>query len=465
MEAELRGKCLVILLVIGLIGSLCGCTREVMDPFNPRNDNSKGYNAPEESVAKITEPYHLENTTDYLDERFFTSFLVVRDDGLIHAEAALTKDDLLECLQIWLSDEEKMIRASERMEAAMEEAADGAGGMAEAEGISAKVLQAALADLPEAASLERVLKSQGITDFSESLDRETFARVMVETFKLSDYSIRFDVIKELPRDLDTDNEALILATQQYRVELSEKQRVKAFSRNNSESKVIEAFLNAVWPEGFSFLRGHLYYANENGALMRNGKLGAHLYFGADGRQTSGDVELDQAVVEKIAEYIEANPKGDRYKWLRTAFFDVVRNIWYYPGMHPDFGDNCDEEWMTPFAITGLETWRGDCYVYAASFTALARGLGYDAHAISGIALDAPAGPHSWTIIKIDPKNPLDIIPGSDATDYFYDPQMAAHIRSGLIGEGTDDEYMFAYNIKNAYLWEYQWTEPSETCYE
>lgn len=197
--------------------------------------------------------------------------------------------------------------------------------------------------------------------------------------------------------------------------------------------------------------------------MRNYLLGSHLYFGDDGRLTSGDADLDRDVTEKIVEYISANPEGDRYQWLRTAFFDVVRNTWYYPNVHPEFGDNCNKEWLTPFAIDGLEMWRGDCYVFAASFTELARGLGYDAHAISGIALDAPAGPHSWTIIRIDPKNPLDIIPGDAARDYFYDPQMASHIKAGTIGTGCRPEWMFEFDQRNAYQWKYQWAKPEETC--
>lgn len=458
-----KRRAVPILLMFTLITALSGCAKEASEPIikSQRNRQNTG------KICDTAMGNDSENITlrladqeiECLDERFFVPFLTAREDGSVHMEEALTKDDLLYCLSLWLEDQDVYGRATEGVEEAMMDTED----------VSVKVLKEALADLPEAEDLENVLSSKGLSDPVQTITRGSFAEIMVETFRFTDFIVRFEPIKALPFDLDIDNDALLLATQPYTVKLEVPDRFPIKQLQGTITKepkcegITKAFLNAEWPEGFSFARGHLYYADENGTLMRNDTLGTHLFFGEDGKQTSGDDELDKLTAEKIFGYMLADPEGTRYTWLRTAFMDVARNTWYYPGVHPDYGNNCDDEWLIPFALTGLDSWRGDCYVYAASFTVLARALGYDAHANSGIALDAPSGPHSWTIIHIDPKNPLDIIPGEAAADYFYDPQMGAHIMAGTIGAGLRCEYMFEFNSRNAHEWWYKWTKPEETC--
>ena len=69
----------------------------------------------------------------------------------------------------------------------------------------------------------------------------------------------------------------------------------------------------------------------------------------------------------------------------------------------------------------LRTLKGNCYNYAATFWALARGLGYDARVYSGLISDAP---HGWVEITIDD------------VDYLFDPEleMAARERGNYLSD-------------------------------
>lgn len=176
----------------------------------------------------------------------------------------------------------------------------------------------------------------------------------------------------------------------------------------------EAVLNMPWEPGFTNHCGWLYYADENGNLLRNGQVGT-LTFGADGRYTSGDEELDAIVAELVDRLLKENPEAERLDVLRAAFIYCRDSFRYVNKMHLDYGAT---GWETEAAKLMHTEKAGNCYHYAASFWALARGLGYEARCVSGYVFPT-ANPHGWVVYEVDGKS------------YIADPQQGSVEVRGL----------------------------------
>ena len=150
------------------------------------------------------------------------------------------------------------------------------------------------------------------------VSRAAFAKVM-NTF-LNRYATDKVVIGEgetLPRDLSLTSG------------LAEDVLTAALTYNTAEDglPMMQAVLEMPWEPGFTLLDGWLYYADENGTLLRNGKVGT-MVFGEDGRYTSGDAELDEMVAGLIAGFAREDPAADRYAILYTAFIYTRNNFSY-----------------------------------------------------------------------------------------------------------------------------------------
>lgn len=187
---------------------------------------------------------------------------------------------------------------------------------------------------------------------------------------------------------------------------------------------------AVWTEtalstGYEpgvFLRGtDLYCCGENGFLLRDCRL-VPLYFGADGRFSSGDAELDGYVDECLAALLEQFPEDadDRLAMLRHCN-DYVRETFSYLGRRHIAEAGVD--WSAEEAKLIFSTGKGSCYNYAAAFRALARRLGFPASTILR-SLDAEGNIHAWTEIVIG------------GVPYVFDPQLES--RYG------NDRFMLSY---------------------
>ena len=143
--------------------------------------------------------------------------------------------------------------------------------------------------------------------------------------------------------------------------------------------------------GYVNIAGYLYYVDENGGFAFDETVGG-IYFGPDGRYTSGNAELDALVAEVLAPICEEY--AEREERLHAAFnyvrdsFEYLRRNYYSVG---------ETGWEAEEAYTMLSTGRGNCYNYAAAFWALARGLGYDAIAVSG-TMGWDYEPHGWVDI-------------------------------------------------------------------
>ena len=146
--------------------------------------------------------------------------------------------------------------------------------------------------------------------------------------------------------------------------------------------------------GFVNLDGWLYCADDMGLFYMDETVDG-FYFGPDGRYSSGNERLDELVAAALAPICAGCET--REDMLRAAYlyvrdsFDYLRRNYYEVG---------DEGWESAEAVTMLATQRGNCYNYAAAFWALARGLGFDATAVSG-TVGWARSPHGWVIMYDD----------------------------------------------------------------
>ncbi len=181
-----------------------------------------------------------------------------------------------------------------------------------------------------------------------------------------------------------------------------------------------------------FIGADLYYADEEGILVRDRTVGC-LTFGPDGRYTTGDAEADDFVHAILAEIVtEDMTQEDKLKaafdYTRDSFSYLRRTDSYEPGA---------TGWEVAEALTMLRTGRGNCYCYAGVLCLLARQLGYDAKAISGTCNWDPR-PHAWVEIEFD------------GEPYIFDAEMEMASK-GKYGEYHF--YMLSYAIEDT-LWPY-----------
>ena len=146
--------------------------------------------------------------------------------------------------------------------------------------------------------------------------------------------------------------------------------------------------------GFVWADGYLYYAGEDGYFLKNAWLGT-LYFTSGGRYTSGSLELDGYVAAAIREHTDETMS--REEKLR-AMYEYVRDNFTYLRRH--YYRIGDLTWPVEEALTMYSTGKGNCYCYCSAFWAAARGLGYDAKAVSGTYGEERA-PHGWVEIITD----------------------------------------------------------------
>ena len=180
-------------------------------------------------------------------------------------------------------------------------------------------------------------------------------------------------------------------------------------RNDCEGKI---YVHA-GDEGFEFLpheagvlelNGALYDVQPDGSVLQDTHDGV-LYFGPDGRYTSGNAALD----EKIEDFLKTTctETASREERLRQAFDAIRDNFKYLSMQHYDAGTT---DWAEEAALTFLEQGKGNCYCFAGLFLYCARRLGYQATVVAGWE-SKPTNDHAWVMIEQDGKSLL------------YDPQL------------------------------------------
>ena len=158
------------------------------------------------------------------------------------------------------------------------------------------------------------------------------------------------------------------------------------------------------PGGLVTVGQDLYYVDPSGDIVRDGVRDG-LYFAPGGYYTSGDLEID-AYVKSTLEAV-TTPEMTREEKLRAAYTYTRDSFTYLRRNYYQIGDT---GWTEQEARTMFETGRGNCYCYTSVFYYLARQLGYDAVAVSGV-VGTDRSPHAWAEIAFDGKT------------YIFDPEL------------------------------------------
>ena len=161
-------------------------------------------------------------------------------------------------------------------------------------------------------------------------------------------------------------------------------------------------------EGFAFLPqtagffeqdGALYEVLEDGRVLQDSADG-YLYFGPDGRYTSGNETLDEKIETLLNTACTAG--ASREARLRQVYAYIRDNFKYLSMQHYDAGTT---DWAEEASLAFLENGKGNCYCFAGLFMYCARRLGYQAYVVAGWESN-PANDHAWTMIEQDGKTLL-----------------------------------------------------------
>lgn len=176
-----------------------------------------------------------------------------------------------------------------------------------------------------------------------------------------------------------------------------------------------------YPVGLNEINGGLYYVGEDDAFLTNGAVG-HLTFGADGRYTSGNTELDNYVEQALEECTNFGMTQEQK--LRAAYLYVREHGAYLARPHQVRGST---DWAEESALFMFEHKKGNCYCFAGQFLYMARRLGYDAYVVSG-GVGRKNTDHAWVMIHENGK------------PYIYDVELEWGYRVGKYGKAEYNMY-------------------------
>lgn len=341
----------------------------------------------------------------YPDLSSHATYLFLDDNRFLHPDAVLTNDELAAAINALATEDAKTH---------LPKLSSGA------EEVTIEKLTGLLFKLfPQ----ERVRAAMN-TLHANAVTRAEFAVVMDALLERSVAPVILPEETLLPYDLSVKHENI--------AELAD--AALAHSHANVGFSWVAAVEKYKYPEGFFNIDGWLYHINSEGTLTVNSKI-KNLEFGADGRYTSSDTELDQIVADILADIIEKNPNAERIDLLRRAFEYSRDSFSYLRRNAYEFGAT---GWEIEDAKKMFTTKRGNCYSYAATFWALARGLGYNAIGISG-TMTGTYQPHSWVEIAFD-------------GEYFvFDPEMEMVYRTE---RDIFDRDMFMVSYEKGKYWTY-----------
>jgi hypothetical protein len=182
-----------------------------------------------------------------------------------------------------------------------------------------------------------------------------------------------------------------------------------------------------YEQGFCEIDGEMYYAQEDGSFLTDGTVG-YLYFGEDGRYTSGDAELDGYVNAAIQQFV--TPDMTKEQKLRAAYLYVRDHGAYLARAHQARGTT---DWALESALFMFQHKKGNCYCFAGQFLYLARRLGYeDAYVVSG-GVGRKDSDHAWVMIPENGKS------------YIYDVELEWGYRVGKYGKAEYNMYKMPLN--------------------
>lgn len=152
--------------------------------------------------------------------------------------------------------------------------------------------------------------------------------------------------------------------------------------------------------GLYFVDFDFYYIDEETGLPVTDTTIGTLYFGADGKYTSGDSEIDGYVKDTLQSLKDSGKLTDTMTQLEKlrVIYNYTRDSFTYLKRH--YYELGDTGWELEEARTMFSTKRGNCYCFAGVFYYLSRQLGYDNEIISG-QVGYKKSPHGWVEIEFD----------------------------------------------------------------
>ena len=140
------------------------------------------------------------------------------------------------------------------------------------------------------------------------------------------------------------------------------------------------------------------YCIENGEMIRN-TYHDSLYFGPDGRYTSGNRDID-CYIDNIVSSVITNDMTDIER-LRACYDHIYYNVDYRANNNHVPRGTAPEEWAEENMLRLIDTGKGNCYCYAAFMYYLARRVGFaSASAVSG-GVTPDDDDHGWATVIID----------------------------------------------------------------
>ncbi len=153
-------------------------------------------------------------------------------------------------------------------------------------------------------------------------------------------------------------------------------------------------------------------AQEQAAIAAQAALAAQAAQAAQTQQAAALPAPSQGKYTR-SDYPQAAAVLDSVGWNLTAAFNWSSHLTYYGHGKPDMPENGSPgtKWFAEFGFNNL---KGNCYVMAATFTEMARLLGYNIVQVSGQVPSRKGGltPHSWCEMYID------------GVTYVFDPDFA-----------------------------------------
>lgn len=197
------------------------------------------------------------------------------------------------------------------------------------------------------------------------------------------------------------------------------------------------------PQGWRNIGGKLYYVNDQGTFSYNTTVDG-IKLNAEGTYTTMNGELDALLREEIVKIINNDMTQDQK--LRAIYDYMIKNYGYRSAGTVEAGA---VGWESEFAMNMLQSGKGNCYSWAATFAYLARQSGWAANAVSGTAV-SPKGSvreHAWVEITID------------GVPYTFDPEI-----EGVYAKQSGETYDLFKKAYGQAVWKYNKVEVEEPDY-
>ena len=163
-------------------------------------------------------------------------------------------------------------------------------------------------------------------------------------------------------------------------------------------------------KGLLEMNGSMYYVTEDDGPFLAGDHYGYLYFGKDGRYTSGSTIVDGYVDDILSGIISDKSLSQDEKLYRA--YCSIRDGGYYYRSRWDSGWARGTDYWTVFCAEIMYAEKGGtCYYWASAFLFLARRLGYQAYAVCG-GVGTGNGLHAWVVIDWD-----------DGQSYIFDVEL------------------------------------------